>query len=360
MESGQRSGDLFSRAFSASFANGNMEKVRTIRHPSKAAGAAETMSPSDEPPDADHASAAGFSTGGLLVKLILLPALAVVAIALTIVWLGRPAGDVNSLIDTLAREGRDRWSAALGLSAALHEPGGAALKRDPAVARRLSEILQKEINAGGMEWDQVRLRMYLCRALGEFQVADPLPVLVEAARLQRSGKEVEVRCSAIEALALLASHIGPAELRSDPPLVTVLLQAAEDEERRVRQRAAFALGVVGGEQAQARLQRMLADPSAEVRYNAATGLARHGNPKCIGILREMLQPQQVDARRTTVQRNALEATGRLAAANPSAELGELLEAVEQLAHAPVGAEVRVKAAEVLHVLSRRKGTAGGS
>jgi len=318
------------------------------------------MSPSADPDHGNDASPAGFSAGGMLLKLLLLPGLVVLAIVVAVIWLGRPDGDVDSLIDRLAREGDDRWLAALSLSAMLHEPGDTAIKRDPAVARRLSEILRKEIAAGGMDRDQLNLRMYLCRALGEFEITDPLPVLLEAAQLQRDPQEVEVRCAAIEAVAVLASHVGTTGLRGDPQLLPVLVQAAEDPQRQVRQRAAFALGVVGGDRAQACLERMLADRCAEVRYNAATGLARQGNPNCIGVLREMLAPQGVNVDRTTVQRNALLATGLLAAANRTADLGELIEAVERLTRANVAAEVGAKAVELLQELDRRRGTPDGS
>ena len=119
---------------------------------------------------------------------------------------------------------------------------------------------------------------------------------------------------------------------------------------------------------------MLDDRHPEVRYNAATGLARHGDVKCIAVLREMLDPQQADSRRTTIrremtqkamiQKNALQATAKLAAANPAANLDELAEAVERLARAEAGgeagAEVGLKAAEVLHWLQRRHRTSDGS
>lgn len=312
----------------------------------------------------DEASRAEFSTGRVLLKLILLPGLVVLVGVLTIVWLKQPGDDVDSLIDTLGRQGEQRWLAAAGLSAVLHEPEGAAVKRDPAVARRLVEILEKELEAGGMDPDRLRLRMYLCRALGEFRIADPLPVLLEAARLERDEREVEVRRSALEGIAVLASNVDPAALRGEAQLVPVLLSAAEDEHRQLRETAAFALGVVGGDRARARLESMLADRYAEVRYNAATGLARHGNARCIAVLLEMLDPRQASRRRTKIQVNALRAIGKLAA-NRSVDLEEadwqeLVEAVERLSRAGVSAEVGAKATEVLEQLGRRKGTPDGS
>ena len=319
------------------------------------------MPPRDDPNPDNHASPAEFSTVGMLLKLVLLPGLVVLAISLTIIWLTRPAGDVESLIDNLAREGDARWLAALNLAAVLHEPGGAAIKRDPAIARRLIDVLQREIEAGRMAPRQIELRMYLCRALGEFHVADPLPVLLVAARTERNEKEAGVRRAALEAVAVLVSNVrraGTAELHSDGQLLPCLLAAAADHRPQLRCTAAFTLGVVGGDQAQARLETMLADEHPEVRYNAATGLARGGNPKCIEVLVEMLDPDgpSVDEfKRTMIRLNALRAAGRLHAAEPNADLGKLLTAIERLISADVDAQVRIKATEVLHQLNRGRG-----
>jgi hypothetical protein len=46
----------------------------------------------------------------------------------------------------------------------------------------------------------------------------------------------------------------------------------------------------------------------------------------------------------------------LAAANPTADLKELIEAVERLTRADVAAEVSAQAVEVLQQLDRRRGT----
>lgn len=319
-----------------------------------------------QPVDTQHendALPAQLSTAGMLLKLILLPGLVVLAIVLAIVLatvrLSPPGDDVDSLIDTLAQEGKGRWPAALTLGAVLNEPKGASIRRDPAVARRLAEILHGEIETGTAEPDQLNLRICLCRILGEFEIAGPLGVLLEAARLQRNDPEADVRRAALEAVAVLAGKVGPAGLRGNPQLVPVLLESAQDPRRQVRERAAFALGVVGGARAQDRLELMLADPHAEIRYNAAAGLARHGSPQCVGVLREMLDPHLADPRRTMIRVNALQAAGKLAAANPTADLGELAMAVERLTRADVAAEVGAKAAAVLRQLERRKGTAVG-
>jgi hypothetical protein len=310
-------------------------------------------SPEDAPPRP-------FSAPGMLLKLVLLPGLLVVVlVGLTLSWLTRPGGDVNRLVAGLAQGGRQRWPAAVNLAAVLHEDGNAALKQDPRLARQLIEILNSEIHIGGTAPDELLLRIYLCRLLGEFRIADPLPVLLLAAGTQRNEKEVDVRRAAIEAIAVLAFNVreaGTAELRDHAPLLPGLLAAAEDGPRPLREAAAFTLGVVGGPQAQARLETMLADAFPEVRYNAATALARHGNPRCLEVLPEMLDLDRLEAaddrQRALIVFNALQAARQLEAANPGLNLDELIRPVERLTRADLGAQIRVEAAKVLRQLQR--------
>lgn len=308
-------------------------------------------------------SPSDFSAAGMLLKLVLLPGLLVaVLVGLTLRWATGPGRDVDAVVEQLAEGGRGRWPAAVNLAAVLHEDGNPALKRDAALARRLAEILRREIRAGRHQQQELLLRVYLCRLLGEFRIADPLPVLLLAATTQRTEAEVEVRCAALEAIAVLAFNVRSAaggELRDHPGLLPGLLAAAAAREQRVREAAAFTLGVIGGRGAQDRLDTMLADEAAEVRYNAATGLARHGNPKCIDVLLEMLDAGASDARqdprRAIVLRNALEAVDQLAAASPGGQLDRLREPVERLARGPAGARIRVKAREALHRLQQAAG-----
>jgi hypothetical protein len=191
-------------------------------------------------------------------------------------------------------------------------------------------------------------------------------VLIEAAKTQRDEREAGVRRAAIEAMAVLTSNVGVDRLPSREAMAAALLEASRDRHATLRLAAAFTLGVVGGREAQTRLQEMLVDGYPDVRYNAATGLARHGNVKAVGVLVEMLDPDQGAAievekqeaarehKRTLVLVNALRAAGQLAAANPAADLSRLAEAVERLSRADVDAEIRVQAAEVLREWNHRK------
>ena len=325
----------------------------------------------ESPPNGDDPPVESPSLG-MLGKLILLPALVVVSLVLMVVvigWLTLSPGDVDSMVDALKKGGNRRWRAAVNLAGVLREPGGAGLKRDPVLAARLTEILEREIESGGTREDEITLRMYLCRALGEFHLGEPLPVLIEAATTERDPREVDVRRSAIEAIAVLASNLGPSRLRSRAELIAALREASQDTRAPLRSAAAFTLGVIGGSEAETELAALLSDAHPDVRYNAATGLARHGDVKAVDVLLEMLDPSETagvdvekqeparDFKRAMILVNALRAAGQLAAANPSVDWSRLERAIEGLARAEAAGAVRVEAADVLDRLRTRGGKA---
>jgi HEAT repeat protein len=116
---------------------------------------------------------------------------------------------------------------------------------------------------------------------------------------------------------------------------------------------------------------MLHDPYPNARYNAATGLARAGDEKCVPVLREMLDPENELAvkdelnpndqarKRTTVLLNGIKATLHLTTANSAAELAPLREAILKLTTAPLTSvtverhKVKSAASEALGLLDKR-------
>ena len=110
---------------------------------------------------------------------------------------------------------------------------------------------------------------------------------------------------------------------------------------------------------------MLGDTQADVRYNAATALARYGREEAVDTLNRMLladisRPdilQEDDEKRrelktSTLLISALAAIKVLASTNRDADLRPLRENLEQLAE--TGSEaVRVRAAEALQIVQRR-------
>lgn len=293
------------------------------------------------------------SAAAVVSKLVLLPAmlaLGLLLIALSFAWLTAPEGNVDRLVAALSQEGKTRWRAAAQLATLMRDPAKAAMRSDPVLARRLSAVLHEEIDTASMQRESLMLRVYLCRALGEFTIPDPLPVLMEAAGTERNEQEIEVRCAAIEGLAVLASNVGAEDLRDQEQLIDTLLAASTDRHAALRSSAAFTLGVTGGSPAEGRLEELLCDQAVEVRYNAATGLARHGNTACVETLLEMLDPKQTaddEAHGSWVQSNALKAADRLVEANEAADLRVLESAVKRLTRDDVPTRVRVEAVGVV-------------
>jgi HEAT repeat protein len=176
----------------------------------------------------------------------------------------------------------------------------------------------------------------------------------------------------LEAIAVLATNVGPRNLRENEQLMEAVLTASEErgegaiEKRRrddLRTTAAFTLGVIGGNRAIERLELLLGDPYPNTRYNAATGLARHGKIAAISVLVEMLDPDNRFAvnteksdeakawKRDLVVTNAIRAAGQLAKRNPSADLSQLKTALENVIRSDLRPGVRSEARETLHALN---------
>lgn len=378
--------------------------------------APSAQEPSLPPPPGPPLPPVNPPTATFLLQLFLIPLLIVSLVVLLwllfswVAHLGRD--DARKLVEAIDRGDPASWQRAFELADLLRstDPRYEPLRRDAALAASLARLLERDLaeplkrgddadSAPGVATPltptpdralQARLmrRMYLCRALGSFTVSDGLPVLLKAARQQQRPEEVEVRFAALEALATLADRCEDAAA-SGPEVVAVLLEASRASDPEVprppsgaappgpgylpqaelRAVAAYALGVVGGPEALARLGQMLHDPYPNARYNAATGLARHGDVRCIPVLKEMLDPTNEVAwrdesnpndqarKRTTVLLNGLKASVQLAQSQPKADLRELVLAIQRLSREPLREVIferqRVKdvAAEALRQLA---------
>jgi HEAT repeat protein len=324
------------------------------------------LQPDDALPPVEPPSA------GFIVQLFVVPGLIVVVVVM--VWLlfnylAQMGNDRDAFVRALSRNNEARWQAAFNLANALRAERGSAspkLTSDSQLAKQLAEILDREIDAGSMDEKPLTLRIYLCRALGEFRVADGLPTLVKAAKTQRDDRESDVRRAALEGIAILAANLpDDQKLRENPELAEVLTSAASDSDPRTRAAAAVALGVIGGEAFQARLRSMLEDASPDVRYNAATRLAHLGDAAAVPTLVEMLDPdeqagveseKQEDMRpfkRVVIQINALRACGQLAEKNPQADVAGLVSAIDKLLAANPAGEIKVEATRVKRLLEEQ-------
>lgn len=306
-------------------------------------------------------------SAGFIVQLFIIPAVIVAVIVIVWAlfnWLAHMGTDPRSYVATLKRNNESRWQEAVNLANELNKTGNEAIKQDSGLARELAELLDSEIAAGGMDEKPVTLRVYLCRVLGEFHVPDVLPTLIKAAKTERDERERDVRLAALQGLARLIPNLNAENLRQNEALTDTLAAASQDANNVVRYHAAYTLGVLGGEAARRRLKVLLDDGDVDVRMNAATGLARHGDPACIDVLVKMLDPADAEATGTeqeqaakvgkqiTVQLNALEAVAQLHRADPAADLKRLFAAVERLIAAGPQAGVRAKAEEVKRLSAR--------
>jgi hypothetical protein len=327
------------------------------------------------PPPADRYSSADAlppvepPSAGFIVQLFVIPAvivLIVIVVWALFTWLAHMGNDPRSYVAALRRNNESRWQEAVNLANELQKSGNDGLKQDAVLANDLASLLNEEIDGGSFDDKPVTLRVYLCRVLGEFHVADVVPTLIKAARTNRDVREQDVRLAALQGLARLIPNLDRAAMQKNAELVDGLLAASKEESPVVRYHAAYTLGVLGGKQADDQLRLLLNDANADVRMNAAAGLARNGDPAGVDMLVTMLAGDDPEltageqderarvGKRIGIQLNALEATAQLAKAAPSADLAKLTAAVDRLIQSAPQADVRAKAEEVKTVLAARK------
>ena len=317
-------------------------------------------------------------TAGFILQLFVIPAVIVAIIAvvwLLFSWLAHMGSSPEGSIRDLEAGRGNAWQTAYNLANELGQSGNENIKRNGNIARRLAILLDSHVQSGENHADDRRLRMFLCRALGEFYVADGLPALIRAARSERFVEDVDVRRTALEGLAVLAHNLGPETLIGNPDLMLALKEASSERSEiqnqqasraQLRATSAFTLGVLGGQEALDRLVNLQQDASPNVRFNATTGLARHGDGRCIDGLQSMLQSSLDSAaatnhnnldtqfQQTTVLRTALRAIQQLSRSNSKADLSPLRLAVEKLLETDINSEVSIRARETLNSLDQRK------
>src|SRR4029453_17276484 len=234
-------------------------------------------------------------TATFLLQLFLIPLLIVsivVALWLLFSWMAHMGGEnPQELVKAIAKGDNTSWQRAYELADLLRSPDPRydALRRDSKLARELAAFLDKDLNVAAKgEGDSVRVkgRMFLCRALGEFAISDGLGVLMRAAKEERDPVEVQVRLAALEAITTLAHNCRPQSFEANGDLVQLLLAASREPDdsgpapattrdgqpttyrphAEIRAVAAFALGVIGGGEAQARLKVLLINAFPNAPY----------------------------------------------------------------------------------------------
>lgn len=314
---------------------------------------ADDMLPPVEPPSA-----------GFLVQLFLVPGVIVaiiVGVWLTFHWLAHLGNDPQAYLRTLRRDSEGRWQAALNFANDLRGPGGAELKANAELAAEVGKVLNDEVAKGRTSEQSQQLKLYLCRALGEFAVPEAVPPLV--ARVADLS-DLETARAAVEALAVLTANLraAGAEIADMQPMTTAIVAASRSDDQRLRGSAAFALGIVGGDAAATQLILLQSDASDDVRYNAATALARLGRDEAYETLAEMLALEDIEAgpdeqsqseryKRALVVVNAIKAVALLVDASGNEPPGGIVARVQELRSDPVS-DVKAAASAVAERIAR--------
>ena len=305
-----------------------------------------------------------------LVQLFLVPGLIVfiiVCVWLSFHWLAHLGNDPQAYVRTLRRNNEGRWQAALNLANDLRGPGGEKLKSDEVLAKELGRILSDEVKSGRTDEQSQTLRLYLCRALGEFSIQTAIEPLVACAQ---ATADAQTARAAVEALSVLTTNLIAADRATDAPtaITDAALPASRSKDAALRSSAAFALGVIGGLGAAERLVELSNDPVEDVRFNSALGLARLGQDDSLEALVEMLALPDlpiVDARtvdeaaqskryrRALIVVNAVRGVALLVDATNQSLPSHVRARVEALQQDPV-ADVRSSAAALIKKMDRLK------
>jgi len=168
-----------------------------------------------------------------------------------------------------------RWPAAYELSRLMADP---KVRGDKALAPALVKAFQDSK-------DDSQVRRYLALAIGRLD--PPLPADAVAGLTQAlEDPDSETRISVIWALGS----------SGDPAVVPrlIALYSAPDSDAGIRKMIVYALGALPGDAQDTTLRTALNDSTADVRWNAAVALARHGSHEGETVVRQMLDRRYVE------------------------------------------------------------------
>ena len=245
----------------------------------------------------------------------------------------------TELLSDVRSGGRERrWPAAYELSRLLSDPR--TEERNPLLG---AAIVQAFVDSEG---DDPRVRRYLALAIG--RLAAPPTAAVGELTAALDDPDTETRISVIWALASLG----------DESTVDDIEAMYRSDDAGVRKMAVYALGALTGSGDHATLRNALDDPAADVQWNAAVALARHGRSDGMTVIRRMLDREYV-TRMVTRRASADDpldpvseviVSGLQAAASLRAT--ELRQPIEALSETDVNLRVREVAMKTLDLLDR--------
>jgi len=220
------------------------------------------------------------SAPAIAVQFFLIPLLVVGATVLVYVGFrsllseGRTAEEY--LTDIRSGGSNRRWPAAYELSRLMADP--AFVEREGA---KLAPELTKAFAESGN--DDPRVRQYLALTLGRL----PPPIPAEARTLligALNDQDSQTRISAIWALGSTGDASAAADIE----------RQYQSEDAGVRKMAVYALGSMPVGTGNDILVKALEDGQADVQWNAAIALARHGRHEGVPVLRRMLDRAYVE------------------------------------------------------------------
>ena len=245
----------------------------------------------------------------------------------------------QELLSDVRVGGRERrWPAAYELSRLLSNPETET--KFPGLG---TDIVQAFSQSDG---DDPRVRRYLALAVGRLN--NPPAAAVDELLASLEDPDTETRITVIWALASLG----------DSTTVNEIGQMYQSEDSGVRKMAVYALGILSPDGRDATLRTALEDSVADVQWNAAVALARHGNREGMMVIGRMLDRAYVERMVTRIPTSdanidpvsevivsGLEAAAALRAS-------ELRSSIEALSESDVNLRVREVALKALDVLNQ--------
>ncbi len=245
----------------------------------------------------------------------------------------------QELLSDVRVGGRERrWPAAYELSRLLSNPE--TERQFPGLA---TDIVQAFSNSDN---DDPRVRRYLALAIGRLN--SPPPTAVNELVASLDDPDTETRISVIFALASLG----------DVATIDEISKMYQSDDAGVRKMAVYAVGILSPDGRDATLRTALEDSVADVQWNAAVALARHGNRDGMVIIRRMLDRSYVErmVTRTATSESTIDPVSEVIVSGlqAAASLGasELRSSIEALSETDTNLRVREVALKALDVLNQ--------
>ena len=245
----------------------------------------------------------------------------------------------QELLSDVRVGGRERrWPAAYELSRLLSNP-----ETETQFPGLGTDIVQAFSQSDG---DDPRVRRYLALALGRLN--NPPAAAVGELLASLEDPDTETRISVIWALASLG----------DATTVSEIAQMYQSDDSGVRKMAVYALGILSPDGRDPALRTALEDSVADVQWNAAVALARHGNREGMVVIGRMLDRGYVErmVTRTPTSDATIDPVSEVIVSGLQAaaalRASELRSSIEALSESDENLRVREVALKALDVLNQ--------